>query len=1106
MPLIKLSASLEYFLINHDDNGLERREADGTLLSDVVFNLLDDPNASYTDVFLMSHGWKGDLPAAREQYNAWLRAVAGDENGLQAAYARDHRFHPLVVGLHWPSLPWGDENMEAEAPTLLGSDPDAASEEQIARWAHRIADTPAARNAIETILTGAAADNPDANLPEAMRAAYAVLHQETGIANGDSTGRPGSDHAPFDPDAIIEDARSAPLEMNVPEHANEPPLLLGDGWLASTRDLFLMPLRQLSFWTMKDRARRFGEASGHAFVRRLQDQSAKRPLRIHLMGHSFGCIVVCAAVCGSPDDAHARRPVQSLFLVQGALSLWAFASDIPHVPETSGYFHRLTDQLVEGSILATRSRHDRAVGWFYPLGARTAGQFVLNDALPLYGGVGAFGIQGTAGSQDQPLHSDSGPFRAGGIYNLEASEVIRNGGGFSGAHSDIVHPEVTGAFWRGVLSVFPPLAANPFAIGPDGIFDSAKLLGTDTFEAIIPRELTPTFTAPSFHVSPVPRPFTVPMPMAVRDENSWASGSIAGFSTVLLPPLPSSGTFFSFPDLSLASANISAERPAAPPADGIAEAARWVNAGLEGHPGDTPLQEGRWYTLAVDIDVLARQTASAAVPFLGEAFFRSPDDLLKVTVQVASEDFETAQATRELTLAATGPSLKPARFGISPRHEGLCKLRITLHREGNFIQQLELAFRTGGEGEASAGVEAVGRPLLAATAIGRRDVGILLRRTDRGYDCIVWGEVAAQAVLDLDPAAVAEMLDTFRARLLEVVSFRDATNKLVFQSGIAIPPDANAAALKILARAGAGLFQKLFFGPNAGADAKAVGDYLRRRLGGEGPPLKLQVVTLGVPIPWACLYLGDAAAGVPLDWNSFLGLRHVVEQIPLQPDLAVYGADMPSDQPRLGVSLNLNTAIDGQMKVDVIRTQIDYWMKAAQTRRVALTQRSTRAEVIHGLNDPADEGQFLYFYCHADTVGLNERGGPDASSITLSDGKLVLGDLRLDAPASRTLKGAPLVFINACESAALSPLFYDGFVPYFMAKGARGVVGTECNTPALFAREWALAFFDRFLDGGAVGESFLALRQHFLVQYRNPLGLLYAVHCDGDTRIAPAPA
>jgi len=44
----------------------------------------------------------------------------------------------------------------------------------------------------------------------------------------------------------------------------------------------------------------------------------------------------------------------------------------------------------------------------------------------------------------------------------------------------------------------------------------------------------------------------------------------------------------------------------------------------------------------------------------------------------------------------------------------------------------------------------------------------------------------------------------------------------------------------------------------------------------------------------------------------------------------------------------------------------------------------------------------------------------------------------------------------------------------------------------------------RFLDGEPLAETFLTLRREFLEEHRNPLGLLYAIHCDGDTRIQPA--
>jgi hypothetical protein len=259
------------------------------------------------------------------------------------------------------------------------------------------------------------------------------------------------------------------------------------------------------------------------------------------------------------------------------------------------------------------------------------------------------------------------------------------------------------------------------------------------------------------------------------------------------------------------------------------------------------------------------------------------------------------------------------------------------------------------------------------------------------------------------------------------------------------------------------------------------------------------------PIPWGLLYVGDAATGAKLDWDLFIGMRHVIEEIPLQTTLSITDSAISSDQPQLAVSVNVNSGIDAQLGIAVVAEQQAYWAAASAARkRIGLTSRTTSVDVVHALADAATDDQILYFYCHAAAAGLADPGGPDAASLVLSDAAITLADLNLDAPTSTPLRGKPLVFINACESAELSPAFYDGFVPYFMAKGARGVIGTQCKTPALFAAEWAKRFFERFLDGAPLGDVFLALRREFLAAHGNPLGLLYAVHCDGDTRIEPA--
>src|SRR5262249_10241171 len=67
---------------------------------------------------------------------------------------------------------------------------------------------------------------------------------------------------------------------------------------------------------------------------------------------------------------------------------------------------------------------------------------------------GAFGIQGlddiaeglTMGKKDHQYD-----FKAGRIYNLESSGVIKEKALVIGAHSDIAHPEVAHAWWQAAM-------------------------------------------------------------------------------------------------------------------------------------------------------------------------------------------------------------------------------------------------------------------------------------------------------------------------------------------------------------------------------------------------------------------------------------------------------------------------------------------------------------------------------------------------------------------------------------------------------------------------------------------------------------------------------
>ena len=1070
MPVRAISGTdLSYALVIFDDNGKERPEPDGTLLSETLLKRVADPARPVSDVIFTSHGWQGDVPAAIAQYDRWIGATAAQAADLAAAAQRPGGFAPLIIGLHWPSKPFGDEDPPTGAPAVLSAG-GGASEADVDAWAKRIADTPRARTAIRTILQSAGDQASAATPSKALLDSYAALFAESGLTTKGSAAAPGADQDTFDPTAIIAQSSGSGAARPTTQLLD-----IGD----KLSGLFLSPLRQLSFWKMKDRARAFGESGGHALLASLQSAAPKA--RFHLMGHSFGCIVVSATVAGKEGGPPLPRPVDSLFLVQGALSLWSYAGDIPAAPGTAGYFHRIVkDGLVRGPIVTTRSSHDNAVGRFYPLGAQVRQQLVLGNDLPAYGGIGTFGIQGQPGAVDLPMRAATFAygFQPGTIYNLESSAIICNGGGASGAHSDIAHPEVAHAFWAAVLSssALPPTGTLSPGGGGRGVTKSPSggLLGGGGQRAMppVPQAQTQQQQQPQLREAD---PFATREPMQT-----------------MIRPVPAA-----------AAASPTARGAPGPPEPVVdPPSPRWINVALEDQPRDAPLATGKWYTVALDVDLAQHAEALATAPFAETSLFPAGVDEVEVTVQLDSADFKIADNVRPLRIPRAGKSSNKARFDISPLHDGASTLTATLHKDGNFLQNIVITFVVGGERAVPVDTTARGRPPSAANVLRPRDIGVSLAPGVAGYDCVVWGAVAARARLPVPSARLASAIDALRRELMKVVMHQDENGAYVFQTGIDIADADRDFALKTMARAGALLFQRVFFGPGAGADSQAVGNFLRQQASDPAKQLKLQVVAETAPIPWGLLYVGDASAGAKLDWDLFIGMRHVIEEIPLQTTLAVTDSAISSDQPQLAVSVNVNSGIDAQLGITVVAEQQAYWTAATTARkRITVTSRATSADVVHALASDATDDQILYFYCHAETSGIAD---PGASSLVFADAAITLADLDLDAPTSTPLRGKPLVFINACESAELSPAFYDGFVPYFMAKGARGVVGTQCKTPALFAAEWGKRFFERFLDGAALGDVFLALRREFLAEHGNPLGLLYAVHCDGDTRIEPA--
>jgi hypothetical protein len=434
MPTQKIPGmDLQYSMIMFDAQGKERTDdpEGGTFSKSVLEKAKKD---CPTDVFLFSHGWKGDIPGAIEQYDRWIGAMWKLEAD-RAAMGSD--FKPLFIGLHWPSLPWGEETgPQAAAPVSFGvgdgpgGGPDISDLVDSAVEHFGGGDT--VRKPLEVIFSAFADDPAAQTVPADAVKAYHELGKVIGFSsNGTAGTAPDEDGAPLDPQAAAD--AQAQIET-APSF----------GIFDTIKSGILSGLRQTSFWLMKHRARTIGEQGMHQFLAQLQNACNAR---IHLMGHSFGCVVMSSILGGPGGKSALPRPVDTAALVQGALSLWSFADQIPD-GTTPGYFQAVLGGRVSGAIVTTQSSNDAAVGLAYPAAVAVVNEveFGAGDNLPKFGGVGTFGIQGTKIAESRMMLDSSADygFRPGRVYNIDGSAFIPG-------HSGIDGPQVAHMLWQAAL-------------------------------------------------------------------------------------------------------------------------------------------------------------------------------------------------------------------------------------------------------------------------------------------------------------------------------------------------------------------------------------------------------------------------------------------------------------------------------------------------------------------------------------------------------------------------------------------------------------------------------------------------------------------------------
>lgn len=129
-----------------------------------------------------------------------------------------------------------------------------------------------------------------------------------------------------------------------------------------------------------------------------------------------------------------------------------------------------------------------------------------------------------------------------------------------------------------------------------------------------------------------------------------------------------------------------------------------------------------------------------------------------------------------------------------------------------------------------------------------------------------------------------------------------------------------------------------------------------------------------------------------------------------------------------------------------------------------------------------------------------EKFDPNRSWIELTYGKIYLDELYDNV---ESLASKPLVILNMCESAQITPSLRESFLHFFINRGAKAVIGTECPMTIEFAHPFSEHLFRKLFSGKQIGSSLLSARQHFM-KLNNPLGLAYTLVGSATVRFKPS--
>lgn len=520
-----------------------------------------------------------------------------------------------------------------------------------------------------------------------------------------------------------------------------------------------------------------------------------------------------------------------------------------------------------------------------------------------------------------------------------------------------------------------------------------------------------------------------------------------------------------------------------------------------------------------------------------------PGEETYLYISVHSQDFYIPEPTQALWLPKAGDTqvlhipVQPLRFG---RGQDRAKLEICLYYRAFLVQTFEIRAEVVAAGEKALSDQPQSAELTHERTKGFPDMALLPPRelsltiSREGIDRYAFtflldpdpeDKAAAQRAIELSCPVrmtrddLTHLITKARRQFYNVVRRFD---KLQEQDEATYRR-----ATRALAQVGRQLYLKLFDdGP-----ARTLADWMEKSLP-DGSTIQIVDLAGDFVFPWSLVYTEPPwDDDKPLDATRFWGWRY---------KLVILTGDMLDTyrqaSPALDVDDSLRLSVGMYQRLKGIQKQNEFFdtldeQTPFQVTPEILTQQRKMSQALAEANR-----DIYYFFCHgftekiatdiqldadlvsAFTLMSAERLGAQSESVRdhredlfdvsdswlrLTRGRIPLTKLKETVPDE--FSKHPFVFLNMCESAQVLPSLSDGFVPFFIRRGARAVIGTECSMNTLFADDFSRAFLTRFFQGEPVGDILLALRRAYL-EAKNPLALAYTLYADADLHLDLQPA